>query len=48
MPAISGAAAEISRGALKMKPAAVARIRVGNSSGSHIGVHEKKPWMKNP
>ena len=40
--------AEIKRGALKMKPDAVARMRVGNSSGSQIGVHEKTPWMKNP
>ena len=42
------AIAEISRGVLKIKPAAVARMRVGNSSGSHIAVHENTPWTKNP
>jgi len=48
VPANNGAIAEISHGVLKIKPAAVARMRVRNSSGSHIAVHENTPWTKNP
>jgi len=39
---------EIKRGALKQNATAVARIRVGKSSGSQIGAQAQIPSVKNP
>lgn len=36
------------RGALKAKATPVARTDVGNSSGSHTGIHEYWPSVKKP
>src|SRR5262249_28961326 len=48
VPAISGPAQEIHRGALKQKATAVPRTRVGKSSGSQIGAHDQIPVVKKP
>jgi hypothetical protein len=34
------------RGMLKANAIAVARRCVGNSSGSHVGIQENRPWQK--
>jgi hypothetical protein len=48
VPAISGPIEATKRGALKVNATAVARIRVGNSSGSQIGAQAQIPRVKNP
>ena len=48
VPATSGPIQAMKRGVLKQNAAPVARILVGNSSGSHTGIHEYRPRLKNP
>src|SRR2546430_15507273 len=48
VPATSGPRKAINRGALKQKLTAVARIRVGYTSGSQVGHHVYCPSEKAP
>ncbi len=47
-PEISGPTQAIRRGMLNTKPAAVARMRVGNSSGSHADIQVYCPETNTP
>jgi hypothetical protein len=48
VPVTSGPTKAMKRGALKQKLNAVARMRVGNASGSHTGHHVYWPSEKDP
>src|SRR5919201_6561663 len=48
VPVTSGPMKAMKRGALKQKLTAVARMRVGNASGSHTGHHVYWPSEKDP